>query len=272
MSVKLMALDVDGTLTDGEGNISPENANAVRAATAKGIKVVLATGRPLQGVEAICSELGIHGPHILVNGSVIMLGEEVWAENCFSADELRAAYQHGEQLGGISVMAFQPDIVWLWIPDSMDKDWISDRMDSFQLYKRTEVASLRELPLEQVNKVMYMGNEQSIDRVFETWPEEISHLATGRSYTYVGEINPPKANKGAALAFVAEKLGLQPEEVLAMGDGETDLPMLRFAGTSVFIPRGCEVPKMPGRFAVVPKEECDRGVAWGASKYLSIPY
>ncbi len=271
MSVKLMALDVDGTLTDEEGKISPENANAVRAAAAGGIQVVLATGRPLQGVEAICSELGVKGPLILVNGSLILSGDEVWAETCLSAKDLQTVYQQGAETGNVSIMAFQPDIVRLWIPADMDKQWISDVMDSFQLFNRVEMPAFQDLPLEQVNKVMLVGSEQSINRVFQTWPEEISHLATGRSYTYVGEINPPEANKGAALSYVCERLGLRAEEVLAMGDGETDLPMLEFAGTSVFIPRGCEVPEMPGRFAVVPKEECDRGVAWGTGRYLSIP-
>jgi len=48
MSIRLIALDVDGTLTDEEGRISAENASAVKAAMESGIQVILATGRPLQ--------------------------------------------------------------------------------------------------------------------------------------------------------------------------------------------------------------------------------
>nr|WP_319488947.1 HAD family hydrolase [uncultured Caproiciproducens sp.] len=269
MSIKLMALDVDGTLTDEEGRISPENASAVRAALAAGIKVILATGRPLQGVESICQELGMSGPLILANGSLILSGTEVWFEDFLSSNDLQAVYEHGEKTGNISMLAFQPDIIQYWFPADMDKDWLSNILDSFKLYKRFDVPLPGDLPLERVNKVMYLGDEQSIAKaLLNTWPEKISHLATGRSYPYLGEVNTTVANKGGALSIVCERLGISPDEVMAIGDGETDLPMLDFAGNAVFVNRGFTIPQLSAHAVVVPKEECNRGIAWAADHYL----
>ena len=59
MSIKLLVLDVDGTITDDDGNISDENIQAVAKATAKGVKVALATGRSKQGVLRIIKELNL---------------------------------------------------------------------------------------------------------------------------------------------------------------------------------------------------------------------
>lgn len=268
MSVKLMVLDVDGTLTDEKGNISPENASAVRKALSSGIQVSLATGRPYQGVEAICSELGISGPLILGNGSLILHEGEIWHEDYLSESELKTIYRHGEAAGKISMVAFQPDVVLYWVPEGMDREWISGLLDSYMLFRRFSVPSPGDLPLQRVNKVMLMGNVQSITEAFRTWPKELSYLATGRSYPYLGEINTSSVNKGAALLLVCRRLGISPEEVLAMGDGETDLPMLRVAGIPVFVPRCEELPELPERFVIVPEGQRDCGVAWAAARYL----
>ena len=267
MSIKLMALDVDGTLTDEEGKISPENAAAVKVAMASGIKVILATGRPFQGVESICRELGLNGPLILGNGALVLSDSEVWFEDFLPSDDLKAVYEQGKTVGNLSMLAFQPDIIPYWFPKGMDKDWLSDVLDSFRLYKRFDVPSPGDLPLERVNKVMYLGDAQSVSKALATWPEKIKHLATGRSYPYLGEINTTTANKGRALSIVCERLGLSPDEVMAVGDGETDLPMLEFAGTAAFVRRGTAMPSLPDHTIVVPQEECDRGVAW-AVHYL----
>lgn len=268
MSVKLMVLDVDGTLTDERGNISPENASAVRKALRSGIQVSLATGRPYQGVEAICSELGISGPLILGNGSLILHEGEIWHEDYFSESELKMVYRHGEARGKIGIAAFQPDVVRYWVPGEMDRAWISGLLDSYMLFQRFSVPSPDELPLQRVNKVMLMGNVQSVTETFQTWPKELSHLATGRSYPYLGEVNPSSVNKGAALLFVCRRLEISPKEVLAMGDGETDLPMLRIAGIPVFVSRCKELPGLPEDFAIVPEGQRDCGVAWAAARYL----
>lgn len=262
MSIRLIALDVDGTLTDEEGRISAENASAVKAAMESGIQVILATGRPLQGVEPICRELGINGPLILGNGALVLSGGEVWYQDFFNPEDLRAVYEHGITVGGISVLAFQPEIIPYWFPKDMDKNWLSDILDSFRLDKRFDVPAPTDLPLERVNKVMLLGDPQSVAQALATWPEKIGHLATGRSYPYLGEVNTPTANKGRALSIVCGRLGLSPEEVMAVGDGETDLPMLDFAGTAVFVRRGSAIPQLPVGALVVPTEERDRGIAW----------
>lgn len=268
MGIKLMVLDVDGTLTDEEGRVSPENVSAVRATLAAGVGVVLATGRPLQGVEPICRELGLSGPLILTGGSLILFGTEVWLEEYLTPEDLRRVFEHGLTTGNMAMFAFQPEIVEYWLPPDIDGSWILSVLDSFGLHRRLDVRTLHDLPLERVNKAAYMGNELVVAQALNTWPEELDHLNRGRSYPHVCEINGASANKGRALSVVCNRLGISPSEVLAIGDGETDLPMLRLAGKAVFIARSPGIPQLPEHAVVVTKKECNRGVAWAVANYL----
>ncbi len=78
-------------------------------------------------------------------------------------------------------------------------------------------------------------------------------------------MNPPGVGKGEALRLVCRRLGIAPGDVLAAGDGGTDLPMLRAAGHAVFVPRGPLPAGLPAGCAVVPRSELDRAVAWAAA-------
>ena len=266
MPIRLMALDVDGTLTDEAGKISPENAAAVRRAMDAGVLVSLATGRPHQGVEAICSGLGINGPLILTNGSLVLSARgEIWHEQSLGRQDLRGVYRHAQKAGGLCVIAFRPEDVVFWAPGGMDAARIAATLDSFLLFRRSAVASPDSLPLERVNKVMLMGDERTVAEFLQNWPAELSHLARSRSYPYLGEVNPPGVGKGEALRLVCRRLGIAPGDVLAAGDGGTDLPMLRAAGHAVFVPRGPLPAGLPAGCAVVPRSELDRAVAWAAA-------
>src|SRR5690606_38231292 len=79
MDIRLIALDMDGTLLDSSENISPENRKWIRKATEAGIAVCLATGRGIYSVERYVQELGLDTPMVLVNGSEVRRNVgEVW--------------------------------------------------------------------------------------------------------------------------------------------------------------------------------------------------
>ena len=61
MSIKLIAIDIDGTLLNEKNELAPATIDAVQAAEAQGIKVVLCSGRPLSGVAPYIKKLGISG-------------------------------------------------------------------------------------------------------------------------------------------------------------------------------------------------------------------
>ena len=70
--------------------------------------------------------------------------------------------------------------------------------------------------------------------------------------------------------MLCEKLGIAPEEVLAVGDGETDIPMLNYAKNAVFVRHSDYLPKLPPHVKVTPKGYHDKGVAWAIENYLKL--
>lgn len=269
MAIKLLALDVDGTLTDGEGHISEENRTAVRKALAAGVEVILATGRPRQGVEAICREFGLTGPLILVNGALVMAGGEVWLEDYLTPADVDAALAYGEAIEGLVLSTFQPEVVNLWVPPSLDSGWVVGKFHSYRLTRLSLAAGVKDLPRERVTKLMFMAAEtKKIDQLLASWPRELTHLSRGRSYPYLCEINSRKTSKSRALRLVCRRLGIALEQVLAVGDGETDVPMLRAAGQGVFVARSALRPPLPRHVLVTPPGYENAGVAWAVEKFI----
>jgi hypothetical protein len=272
VAIKLLVLDVDGTLTDGEGRISEANKTAVRKALAAGVEVTLATGRPRQGVEAICREFGLTGPLILVNGALVIAGSEVWLEDYLAPADVDAVLAYGEATGGLVLSTFQPDVVNLWVPPSLDGGWVVERVRSFRLTRLGLAALVQDLPRERVTKLMFMATEaEKIDQVLARWPKELNHLSRGRSYPYLCEINSRRASKSRALRIVCRRMGIALEQVLAVGDGETDVPMLRAVGQGVFVARSALRPPLPRNVLVTPPGYENAGVAWAVEKFILNP-
>ena len=102
--IKVIALDLDGTLLNSEKKISPRNLAAIRAAQEKGIKVVLTTGRPLKAMDFLLQEIGTAGLSdeftITFNGGLVQKNTgEIIAKTVFSRDDILRIYEETEALG-----------------------------------------------------------------------------------------------------------------------------------------------------------------------------
>lgn len=100
--IKVIALDLDGTLLNSEKKISPRNLAAIRAAQEKGVKVVLTTGRPLKAMDFLLQEIGTAGLSdeytITFNGGLVQKNTgEIIAKTVFSRDDVVRIY---EETGG----------------------------------------------------------------------------------------------------------------------------------------------------------------------------
>lgn len=102
--IKLIALDLDGTLLNSEKKISPRNLAAIRAAQEKGVKVVLTTGRPLKAMDFLLQEIGTAGLSdeftITFNGGLVQKNTgEIIGKTVFSRDDVLRIYEETEALG-----------------------------------------------------------------------------------------------------------------------------------------------------------------------------
>mgnify|MGYP001176941663 CR=1 FL=1 len=273
MTIKLIALDIDGTVADGDNNISPANEENIKKAINHGIKIALVTGRHREGVRKAMEVLNLdqETPLILNNGALIYWqGRIVW-KDFLTEDEADGVIKFSTKIPGVATTIFKQEDVELHCNLPLDREWVMDRLRVFEIIPEKIAEKPEELTRENVAKIMLVteSGDKALE-IYKIWPQKLSHLKRSRSYPYICEINSSTCDKGRGLKMLCEKLGISPEEVLAVGDGETDIPMLNYAKNAVFVRHSDYLPKLPPHVKVTPKGYHDKGVAWAIENYLKL--
>ena len=269
--IKLIAIDMDGTLLNEKKHIEKAQKEAIHEAIEAGIKIVLCTGRPLYGILPFYKELGLQkldqeGYVILNNGCSVhkttdwelLAFEEITKEDVVYLNELRKGYD-------------------LDFTVSNDKDYfvIGERANEYTkedgklVYVEVQPISIEEATSGKHTffKSMFLGNENEIARFVKDKGELINSRYSGvLSQKYIYETLPKGANKGVALKKLAEKLNIPREEVMAIGDGNNDIEMLKFAGVGVAMGNGTKMAKDAANYITDTNE--NNGVAKAIEKFL----
>jgi Cof subfamily protein (haloacid dehalogenase superfamily) len=230
---KLIALDMDGTLLREDKTISKETYRAIQRARAKGVKVVLTTGRPIDGVKRYLNELNLVNDDdyvIAYNGSLIQNAKtkEVIAQTLMALDDVSYLYKISQELKvNIHALTDHSCIAPKWSTYSQveaDINGISlEFVDFNNLEKSTTVV-----------KVMFIDEPDYLSEVVAKLPQEVYEKYTVlRSAPYFLEFLDKSVNKGAGVSILAKELGIKPEEVICVGDAGNDLDMIKFAGLGV---------------------------------------
>lgn len=224
-SPKLVALDVDGTLVDGDNNMSAAVHDAVWALRDKGIETVITTGRAIPGVMSTVAKLGLtEGIAIASNGAVV-----------FSYDP--PVVLHSVTFDASAAVA----LILAKVPDAMvavEEIGVGYRVNKHfpdgEIGGQITLQSVEELVEHPVTRVIIRAPEHTA----EEFGAIVGDLGlTGTSY-YIGysawvDLAPEGVSKASGLDFVCERLGIQASEVLAVGDGHNDFEMLEWAGRGV---------------------------------------
>lgn len=272
MVIKLIALDIDGTIVDSDSNVSPANEKAIREVVSRGIKVALVTGRHRGGTRKVIQDVGLdtdNTPLIVNNGAIVYLGERIIWRDFLSPDEADGVIKYTTKIPGVATTIFQPDQTHLHCNLPLDMDFLIDRLKAFDMDNCRIVDTPDELPREDVAKAMLVtgGSEKALE-ILRMWPKQLSHLQYTRSYPYLCEINSSTCDKGRGLEVLCREMGILPEEILAVGDGENDLSMLAFAKHAVFVRHRDRLPDLPPHVMVTPRGYHNEGVAWAISKIV----
>ncbi len=235
MRYRLLALDVDGTLLDSAHHLRPRVARAVSAATAAGISVVLATGKQFRSIHPLLGELGLVGPQICLNGAALTAGErEQPLAYAPLGDEERRAAIESVRRAAPDVLISQFALDAIYVDESQRQHPLLGVFEEYGEQAPTLVPDLLRAPLPPAAKILVAGMPSRMpelraavspalhERVYitTTMPEFLEFFAFD-------------ANKGAALRRLRERLGVPREAVVAVGDGENDIPLLREAGLAV---------------------------------------
>ncbi len=247
MSVRLIALDIDGTLLDSRWQLPDSNRAAISAATQRGIEVALVTGRRYDFALPIAKQVGAPLTMIVSNGAVIRTHDgETHVRHLLAKGTARRVLDATRAWRDCSGVVFDRRKENQIVLETINED---DPIRTAYYTRNREFIGLAN-PLESCLtedpiQVMLSGNiakmrdAESVLRGAQ-FASEFSLAVTvyeSRNFCMIDVINPV-CSKGAALAEWAALRGVSREEVLAIGDNRNDLEMLTFAGIPVVMGNG----------------------------------
>ena len=226
--IRLVAIDVDGTLLNSRHEVTPVTAAAIERVRGAGVDVVLTTSRPPRALWPILQALGLTEPTVFVASQGALTGS-------YSAEgELRVLDRRPMPVGpakevvasgraaGMSVSWFT---VERWLVEGVD-DLI--RQEAAIVGCVPEVADLS-VEVEGPDKILLLAHVPDIAHAVRV-PAGLVALASTPTHL---EVTRADVDKGDALRRLCIARGIEPDDVAAMGDGRNDLGMLAFAGIAV---------------------------------------
>ena len=253
--IRLVAIDIDGTLLDPHFQISARNLQALRAAQHAGLEIMLATGRRHDYALPVARELGVPVWLISSNGALIRSssGETFYADR-LPAGTARKLIRHMDEYRRHAVLTFdrqgQDALILEHVHDlgRTISRWIENNAAHIQYVSPLE-AALTEDPIQ----AMYCGAVERMKNAQERLAEadfldEITMLRTQYDYRdlCIVDILNRDCSKGHALRRWTEHHGIPREQIMAIGDNYNDLEMLEYAGLPVVMGNASEELKRSG--------------------------
>ncbi len=228
--IRLLALDLDGTVLGPGREIAPAGCAALQAAERAGVHVTLATGRMLRSAAAVRERLSLHGPLVAYNGGLVRLPDGGgWTDPV----PLEAAHAVGDlcRQRGYFVQAYLDDALYVPFEDGRAEAYA-------ELAGVTYIVdpTLAYAPPVGPTKLLIIEPEDRQPEVRAALASVAAgYLELANSYPHYLEISRRGVDKGTALARLADALGVPGSAVMAVGDGENDLPMIRYAGVGAAV-------------------------------------
>lgn len=231
LSIRLLAVDLDFTLLDAQRELQPDGVLALREAAARGITVVLASGRVASSMRHYSEEIGLHSPLISSNGCIVEVdGERLVDERLDLAHSHRALRRCREM--GIHAHVYADDTIFFAEQSVWSDLYLSRiRKGAFKFVGWEALFDIAPL------KVLAVADPTEIASLKEQIEPEMpsAEVWVTMSEPEYLEFLSARANKGTGLKVVAERLGIAREETAAIGDYHNDIPMLEFAGLSAAV-------------------------------------
>jgi Cof subfamily protein (haloacid dehalogenase superfamily) len=228
--IRLVAIDLDGTLLNDAKRVTERTVDALRCASGAGVRVVIASARPPRSVRHVYRQLDLDTWQINYNGAL------VWDE------ANRRAVEHRPMAPGTVVELVRlarerhPEV--LVSCEILDR-WCTDRFDQTyttetgRLFPPDLVAPVEQFCVEPVTKLMLLAAPATLDQLEPALRTAALPVGVIRSDPDLIQVMDNSADKGVALRTVAEHYGVTPDEVMAIGDALNDVPMLKAAGVAV---------------------------------------
>lgn len=260
MTIKLVAIDIDGTLLDSNHKLSAANLAAIQTARAADIKVILATGRSYQSCAPFLRQFALQTPGLYLNGATVCAADGTLLDSTvLPASAIQRTLDFVKERGS-ALVGF--DHVSLYTPKY---DWLSPHVMKFDEPEPEIVQTWTGKP---INKFLLAVKSSADLPDIET--PLVAHLAGHATVVRMAStllaVMPIGINKGTALRNLCAQWAIAPEHVMAIGNAENDIEMLQFAGLGVAVANAA--PAVKAAADVLVASNNDGGVAEALERFL----
>lgn len=271
MDIKLIAVDMDGTLLGGDHLHVPErNVAALRAASALGVKIVIASGRYVDIIEEAAAQLGVLDYAVTSNGAGVIdwksrtLLEHTGLPSPWWEELLDLLHDYG-----LAVETYANGSAYVTMADlegaaklGFDQRFVDEYVKRVKIVEDVKKAVAgKTVEKFHVFYVPPQQRESLLAQLNAAGPLVISNAEPSNL-----EITAPGADKGEALARLCASLGIDAQSVMAFGDGGNDVGMLSWAGWSFAMENGLPSAKEAAKYRAASNVE--DGVAQAIEQYL----
>lgn len=264
---KLIALDMDGTLLNSDKFISERNKQAIKEARKRGVYVVLASGRPIDGLLSFLEELDLVSDNDYVlsyNGCLVqkVKSRDVISDVTIKGSDYDYLYKLSKEVG-VNIHAFSktrglitPKISKYTQVEADLNGIIAKEVDHENLDKDEDIV-----------KVMMIDEPERLDAGMKKLPKDaFEKYSTAKSTPFFLEFFNKNANKAVGVELLAKHLGIKRDEIITMGDAMNDLPMIEYAGLGVAMGNACEEIKNASKY--ITDSNDNDGVAKVIEKFI----
>lgn len=267
--IKLITIDVDGTLVTPLKRLTKTNITAINKARDAGVHIALASGRPYSGMKALVNKLNLNQEGnftVCQNGSYIF--------DNLTHQPISGTYQSPIDLKIIDDLLKDYDVQI----SAMDHKSFYSRHSKPNIYTKID-AKISKLPLEiksyddfsddkTFGRILIMGKKSEMDRLYKNMPKDLTdNYYAVKTAPFLIEVMNKNTNKGYAISAMAKDLKISQDEIMSIGNERNDIPMLEQAGFAVAMANA--VPELKAHADFITKSNMQSGVGYAIEKLLA---
>ncbi|KRM95525.1 HAD superfamily hydrolase [Liquorilactobacillus aquaticus DSM 21051] len=268
---KMITCDLDETLLTDSKKITDENIRAIQAAVAKGVYFVPNTGRNYLTVQDNLRELGLFQKKneyvISFNGGAIVENKNnrFLKVNAMSFETIEQLFKLGVE-HNFCIHVYSLHQLYIWNMNQSEINYLTGRINGWVDLKEDNIDELQGEELVKILFYVPAAKERLALREFVTQELNKNLNITFSSDRYI-EFNDPTADKGSATIQLGQQLGINPEEIIAIGDNSNDLPMIQKTGMGVCVSNGKDFVKEQADY-ITKKDNNHSAVAEVIKKFI----
>ncbi len=239
MKKYLIALDMDGTLLNNNNQISNLTKNYLIKLASQGHKIIISSGRPIRGIISYYKELKLNTPIICYNGAYIYPGKENIEEYCFSF-----SYKLIKQIINDITYEYIDNIIL----ETNDDIYLLHEDKTLEPYFSTQgmnvhIGLIENNLFQDTMTMLIKVKDPKYNPIIEQAINKYDNIKLrfwSGEWLKISEIYHINTNKGKALEKIAEYYNINKEHIIAFGDADNDIELLKYAGISVAMKNGEE--------------------------------